>query len=355
MVDLLGVVAMFAPVLLILWFANLGQKMREQGVPHMAPVVVAYLLMALIYAFLALFGLVALLAQNVAATQPEVLSQFAGQDNPLAHVTSWAWLTWGMVLPALVGLLLMLKPVRRFVARFTQLDPEHPVHTIALALTMMPLIMLALALGMGLGNLAGQLAQQTAETGAPPVTLLALWMQTLMFIILALIGVGWLSRRSFGAALTRLGIVRPTLRQVLIGVGVAVLLVPAVALLENLLNMVGLGVGQDVEQLTQELTGPLFSSPWGILSIGLAAALGEEPIFRGAMQPRFGIVITALVFALVHSQYGISAATVIVFGLGLVLGWVRARNNTTTSIITHAVYNSSLGLLAALAASALQR
>jgi membrane protease YdiL (CAAX protease family) len=64
------------------------------------------------------------------------------------------------------------------------------------------------------------------------------------------------------------------------------------------------------------------------------------------MQPRFGLIITSLLFALVHGQYGLSLATLVVFGLGLVLGLVRNRTNTTTSMLTHALYNSGTALLA---------
>ena len=133
----------------------------------------------------------------------------------------------------------------------------------------------------------------------------------------------------------------------------ALLLVPLAAVLEYAFNALGFTVSQDVESLSELLMGPLFATPFGIVSIGLAAAVGEEPIFRGALQPRFGLVLSSLLFALVHSQYGISLATVIVLALGLVLGIIRQRTNTTTSIITHAVYNSTLGVMAYVAAQAL--
>jgi len=82
------------------------------------------------------------------------------------------------------------------------------------------------------------------------------------------------------------------------------------------------------------------------LTLGLAAALGEETIFRGALQPRFGLILTSLLFAIVHSNYGLSISTLVVFLLGIVLGLVRIRHNTSTSMIVHAIYNITLGLLA---------
>ena len=97
--------------------------------------------------------------------------------------------------------------------------------------------------------------------------------------------------------------------------------------------------------MSEQIIGPLATSIPGILTLGLAAALGEETVFRGALQPRFGLIFTTVLFALLHSTYGISLATLIVFGVGLVLGLLRMRYNTTTSMVAHAVYNMTLGLI----------
>jgi hypothetical protein len=83
----------------------------------------------------------------------------------------------------------------------------------------------------------------------------------------------------------------------------------------------------------------------GVLTLGLAAALGEESVFRGALQPRFGLILTAVLFALLHSNYGITLSTVLVFAVGMVLGLLRQRYNTTASMLAHAIYNISLGLI----------
>jgi membrane protease YdiL (CAAX protease family) len=78
----------------------------------------------------------------------------------------------------------------------------------------------------------------------------------------------------------------------------------------------------------------------GALAIGGTAAIGEELFFRGAYQPRFGVVFTALFFALFHTQYGFSIATLIVFVLGLVIGLVRQRGSPIIiCILIHFLYN----------------
>jgi membrane protease YdiL (CAAX protease family) len=347
MLDFLSIIFIFAPLVLILFFANQAQRLREASQQATALVAVTYIVLALIYLSTMLLGLLFLVMDNV------TLPGEAGAAGELMQISSPLWLSLGLVLPSILGILLLLKPMRRLAARFTQLDPDHPVHTVALSLTMAPLIMLGFTLGVGLDTLSAQLATQTEQTGNDPFSLAALWAQAVMFLLTALVGVGWLSRRSLGECLVRLGIVRPTVRQVLIGVGAALLMVPLAMVLEAAFNAVGLGVGQDVESLSELLMGPLFATPFGIISVGLAAAIGEEPVFRGAAQPRFGLLLSSLLFAIVHSQYGISLATIIVLAVGLVLGIVRQRTNTTTSIITHAVYNSTLGALAYFAAQVL--
>ena len=144
----------------------------------------------------------------------------------------------------------------------------------------------------------------------------------------------------------RLGIVGVSGRQVLIGMAAAMVMLPISVILQQVAVFLGFGATPDVEALTEQLLGSLFQSPLGILTLGLAAAIGEEPLFRGAMQPRFGVVLTALLFAVVHSNYGLSVSTVLVFVLGLVLAWLRIRHNTTTSMIAHATYNMTIGLMA---------
>lgn len=348
MMDFMSVILVFAPLILLLYFANLAERLREKGQQYMALAAVTYIVLILLYIVTLLLGLGFLAWGDRPLPLPNI-----GADAERPTIASPLWLSLGLVVPSFLGILLLLKPVRRLVARFTQLDPDHPVHTLALSLTMLPIVALGFTLGIGLDTLSSQIATQTAETGSDPFSLAALWAQAGMFLLMALIGVGWLSRRSWRETLARLGIVRPTGRQVWIGIGVGLLLVPAAMLLEAAFNAVGLSVGQDVESLTEQLMGPLFATPFGILSVGIGAAIGEEPIFRGALQPRLGLVLSSLLFALVHSQYGISLATVIVLGLGLALGIVRQRNNTTTSIITHAVYNSTLGVMAYAAAQVL--
>jgi membrane protease YdiL (CAAX protease family) len=61
--------------------------------------------------------------------------------------------------------------------------------------------------------------------------------------------------------------------------------------------------------------------------------------FRGAIQPVFGIWVTSLFFTMLHTQYTLTPATLVIFITSLVLGWLRNRQSTSAAITGHFVYN----------------
>ncbi len=346
MSEIIGVIMAFVPVILVLLLANLAERLRGDEQPYKAPALFAYVLLAGMYGLGVLAGLGLHLAGTIAVQQPSVMTEagggFSGFDGfeslPLVAVGVWA--------PSLLGLILLLPPVRRVLARVLPIDAESPVHAVALSLSMLILVNLMVTLGVGLDTLTGVLAEGEDSGTSGGATVAMLWVQQVLMALTAALGVGWLTRRSWAAAARRLGVVRPSSLDWITGIGTGLLLVPVVILLEYLASLAGIVADPDVEKLTEQLLGPLFRSPFGILTLGVAAALGEEPLFRGAAQPRFGLALTAALFALVHSNYGITLSTAIVFLLGLALGLLRMRRNTTTAMLAHAVYNISLGLLA---------
>jgi membrane protease YdiL (CAAX protease family) len=94
----------------------------------------------------------------------------------------------------------------------------------------------------------------------------------------------------------------------------------------------------DLEKTLDSMTQGI-QNPAGALLIGLTAGIGEELFFRGALQPRFGIVLTAAAFALMHQQYELSWVLVGMFGIGILLGIERKRYGTAAAIVTHATMN----------------
>lgn len=343
--DVVSTVLLFVPILLVLWLANFSHRKRIEGDVRNERTLklLSYGLLFLLYVGLFFMGLALLGVGFIGVLAPEAFDA-AGVSSVGFGLDRLPWMGGGLVLFSLIGMFLLTRPARRLFGRLTPIDPTHPVHAVALSMSAMVLINLAFTVAVGLDNLADML-QTSGQAGAVSNPAPALWAQNLTFLVMGVIGVGYLSRRSLRASLIRLGIVVPTVRQVLIGIGVAIAMVPLVIAIEALASSLGLGASAGVERLTEQLIGPLTQNMAGILTLGLAAAIGEETIFRGALQPRFGLVFTALLFALLHSQYGLSFSTVAVFAVGLVLGVMRMRMNTTTTMITHAVYNMSLGLI----------
>jgi uncharacterized protein len=62
-------------------------------------------------------------------------------------------------------------------------------------------------------------------------------------------------------------------------------------------------------------------------------------LFRGALQPVFGLWITSIFFALLHTQYTLTPASLTIVVVALGLGWLRRRYSTAASIVAHFVYN----------------
>lgn len=343
--EIISIAILFLLGSLIMWVANLAQKRRDQNLPYQGLALISYLALTFGYGLALLAGLMFQAMETLFATQPQLLNEAGlnGAMGPFGQIHSPALVSLGLWLPALAGIVLLLPPVRRLVARFIPIDPGSPVHAVALSLTSLVVANLLITLGIGLGTLAEMLEQQA--NGDSAISMAGLWAQQIFTALFAMIGVGWLVRRGPSSTFERLGLVAPTVRQVAIAIGLAILLVPLVVVVEYVGTLLGVGENTDVERLSEQLLGPLFRSPFGIFTVGAAAALGEETLLRGALQPRFGLLFTTIIFALLHSNYGISISTVIVFVLGLILGIVRIRANTTTAMIVHGVYNSTLALL----------
>lgn len=342
--DILFTVLIFLPLSIVLWLANLSWRKRIEGDLKSEQLLKlsAYGLLALLFGMLILTGVMLQITGLLATGMPGLAEAIPAAGFPVETLPRVGL---GLWLPSVFGLLMLLRPPRRVAARFTGIDPANPVHAVALAMSFLILVNLFAVLGLGLNNLAEMMADSQATAGEANLAP-TLWAQNTVFLLISFVGVGWLATRTWRGALNRLGLLVPTIGQAALGVLAGLLLVPAVIVVEYLASQVGLGADPDVERLTEQLVGPLTMSIPGILTLGLAAALGEESVFRGALQPRFGLLLTALLFALLHSQYGFSFSTVAVFGIGLVLGLLRLRTNTSTAMITHAVYNMSLGLIA---------
>ncbi|MCO5197968.1 MAG: CPBP family intramembrane metalloprotease [Anaerolineae bacterium] len=353
MIDIISMLIVFVPFIVIMLLANVAEKDRVAEKRDSFVVFLAYGFPAALYLLLFGLGIVIQLIgvlQTTSGTDMGAIYAEMGMDADTVNslLETLPVIGFGLWFPALVGLVLLLAPVRRLAARVLPIDPQSHVHAIALSFISVVLMNMLVTLAIGIDVLAE--ASQEGSAGAEARIYIQLWSQQILTAVLAMVGVGWGTRRNFPAVLQRLKITRPTGREAAIGLGFAFVLVPIVAGFEAIGSLLGLG-NPDVDALTEALLGPLFTSIPGILTLGLAAAIGEETLFRGAVQPRFGRILTAILFALLHSTYGVSLAFIAVFVLGYVLGWIRDRYSTTVSMVTHAAYNMTLGFIAYFAIS----
>lgn len=252
-----------------------------------------------------------------------------------------------MMIAALVGLVLLMPPVRRLLARLLPIDPDRLVHVVALHDALL-LIVLSLAVGLVIPSVLADPAGLDALTkSVASGGLTVLWVQNAAFALLAVFGVGWLVVRDGREVIQRLGLdQRPSLRWWLGGVAVAL---GASLALDAVWGVLAPEQMADVERLSNALIEPILAYGWaGAITIGVAAGIGEELLFRGAAQPRFGLIFTSLLFAVLHSQYSISPALLLIFVLALVLGVARRRAGTWTSIAIHATYNFTIAAMAIL-------
>lgn len=235
----------------------------------------------------------------------------------------------GFMATASIAAALASKPVRERVARFVPLDPDNPVHAFALVLAVIffgtqvsTILFTSLAISsqsaVGVGDLIAQ------EAG---------------LLILAAAGVGIFMRRNASQTAARLGLVRPAWWHVALALGAAGVFFAFGLAMDDLSRILTPDIYRQVSSNTNQLFGGLVSGPVGIAAIALAPAIGEEILFRGALQPRIGLIATALLFASFHAQYGLSFDTLGVFVIALGLGSIRKFTNTTTSAMSHAAYN----------------
>jgi len=252
--------------------------------------------------------------------------------------TPLAWDRFGLVVIAtgLLAPVCLLPPVRRGLARSIPIDPESCVHATALALGI-----LAMGLNISQVPLLGGLDTLAESTGQ--IAFLDLLASNLPIGLFALVGVGFLVRRTPRETWNRLGLARLSWRQVGLTAGLAVAIVVFYYGVDAAWRALDPENYAMMEALGEVLYGGVMST-WQAIAVSLVAGITEELFFRGALQPRFGLLLTALLFTGAHVQYGLTPATLEVLGGALLLGWLRQRTNTGACILLHVLYDVA-GLL----------
>jgi len=246
-----------------------------------------------------------------------------------------------LLLTAVVGGLVLIPAVRRRLATVLPIRPESPVHLTALVLACY-LASWSLINLFAVGGVQG--LQDAAET--VPISLYIL--QSTGLVIFALAGVGLFVRRSRSQIVDRLGLRQFHWSSPLVAAAAVVVLMAinfTIIVCWLLLDREGLDA---IGQVSEVMMGD-FDSFGTILLLAVLSSLSEEILFRGALQPRLGLVFTSFVFASTHLQYAISPATLVVLLIGIVLGLLRRYFGTWTAVMTHFGYNFSLLLMGLLA------
>jgi hypothetical protein len=229
----------------------------------------------------------------------------------------------------------LLRPFRRLMSALTPMDAASPIDMMGLGVVLSLMAYFAYAI--------------TVEPGddpTPAVTIGSQVINVLFFVLVAYVAVGTNIYRNAGEATARLGITRPKLTDILVG---AVAVLPAFAL-----SIVGSALTlwlqpelfEDLGDTMEEMSA---GNDFVLINLLLfaSAGIGEEILFRGAIQPRFGIVLTSLFWALVHTQYQLSFVVLGLFLVGILFGLIRKYLSTTPAIIAHALYNACVVLLQA--------
>jgi len=239
----------------------------------------------------------------------------------------------GIMVTAAIAAALASKPLRERIARFLPIDPDNPVHALALVLAV-------LLFGTQLTSIVFTNLGSTTQSALSLGDLIS---QEVPFLILAAAGVGLFMRRDLPQAAERLGLVVPAWWQAVLAVAAAGAFFAFGVGMDWLSHAWTPDVARQVDTTTQRLFGGL-GTPVGIAALALAPGICEEIMFRGALQPRLGLVATALLFTCIHTQYGVSLDALSVFVIALGLGLIRKFTNTTTSALCHVTYNLIVGL-----------
>jgi membrane protease YdiL (CAAX protease family) len=115
------------------------------------------------------------------------------------------------------------------------------------------------------------------------------------------------------------------------------------------------GVGAPQDPLQALFESPLGELGWALLflDVALLAPLAEEALFRGQLLPRLvlrwgqgaALGLSAALFAVMHTHYGIQAGVLVVHGA--VLGWARLRSGGLQApMALHVLVNAAVLTLA---------
>jgi len=241
----------------------------------------------------------------------------------------------GIMVTAAVAATMAARPVREWLGRYIPLDPDNPVHSYALVLAV-------ILLGTQFASLFFSDVIATVNS-LPPLSIGDLAAQEAPFLIMAYAGVGIFMRRSLSESSDRLGVVAPAWWHITLALGAGGIFWAFQLGAGWLSQTLTPGIASQVDKSSLHLFGGLLNAQ-GIAALALLPGIAEEILFRGALQPRFGLLTTALLFTAIHTDYGVTIDLLAIFVLAIGLGLIRKYLNTTASMTCHTTYNLLVGL-----------
>ena len=146
------------------------------------------------------------------------------------------------------------------------------------------------------------------------------------------------SGKSVREALVDLGIVQRLKAMRILGIGILLFL--TIFVMELIITLMSANFNLNIEtNACNVVTGmPL----WFILFVVLIGPINEELFFRGFLVKRVGIILSALLFAILHAGYGSTFGIDIIaaFIFGLIAGYIFKKTNSIyPTLLAHALVN----------------
>ena len=327
---------MVAPFVSLALLAHMGETNRP------ARYIAVLWLLGLLLVIFTINVMITLAPVATLSPDPDALDGYL-ESLPPEAVGSVLLLSFGSGLFGLIG---FSRWFRGHLARILPFDPDSFTHTIGLvcvlALIVMPLVPLILTgnapfLNAELQKMLG-IGSEELGSSARLDAFSLVWTVIGSFFLVGL----WV-RRDLPTTLERLGLVRPTARQVALGIATGVLLVGLFWFFDDAVATLfqAYGIPTTDDTLVNNLFMVSFT-PLAAVMASVSAGLGEELSIRGVIQPRFGILLAALVFASLHAYQYAWDGLLTVFLVGICFGVLRKYTNTSTSAISHGMYDLTL-------------
>ncbi len=225
----------------------------------------------------------------------------------------------------------LIKPFRQLMGKLLPMDPESPIDWSGLAIVLGLLGFLIPTAFVESDPIA------IADNSATALTT-GLLQQLLAFVALAYVAVGYRNYRTGPEATLRLGIQKPTSTQIIMGLAGVLAAFVAANIGGLLTQWLQPDVLDSLENSMDAMTSGV-TTPFVAIVLALSSGIGEEVLFRGAIQPRLGMVLSAVLFTFLHAQYGFTWVLLGLFLIGMIFGWLAKKYGTMAAVVAHVVYN----------------